>query len=67
MKIEFVPTYGNLIKELDNIIKDIPPYLRNDYAKFFSGTEIQKLLFGTADFEEEACEYCREAGWREPG
>jgi len=66
MKTEFVPTYGNLIKELDNIIKDIPPYLRNDYAKFFSGTEIQKLLFGTADFEEEASQWARDNFWSEP-
>lgn len=63
---EFIPTFGNCIKELDKIIRSIPPYFRNDYAKLFSGTEIQKLLFGTSDFEKEACEYCREAGWREP-
>jgi hypothetical protein len=63
---EFIPTLGNMIKKCDAIIKDIPPYLRYDYAKLFSGTEIQKLLFSTREFEEAAIEYCREAGWREP-
>ena len=63
---EFIPTYGKLIKELDNIIRTIPPYLRSDYAKLFNGTETQKLLFSTKDFEDEACEYCRDTGWREP-
>ena len=63
---EFIPTLGNMIEEMDRIIKDVPPYLRSSYAKLFHNTEIQKLLFGTADFEEEASEYCREAGWREP-
>ena len=63
---DFTPTFGNCIQELDNIIKVIPPYLRNDYAKLFANTEIENLLFSTAGFEEEACSYCREAGWREP-
>ena len=63
---DFIPTLGNMIKECDTILKDIPPYLRNDYAKLFNRTEIQRLLFSTGDFEERACEYCREAGWREP-
>ena len=64
--IEFIPTLGNMIKECDAIIKSIPPYLRDDYAKLFNGTEIETLLFSTKNFEEAACEYCREAGWSEP-
>lgn len=63
---EFIPTLGNMIKECDAIIKAMPPYLHNDYAKLFADTEIERLLFGTSRFEEEACNYCREAGWREP-
>ena len=63
---EFIPTLGNMIREMEKIIKTIPPYLRNDYAKLFSETEIQRLLFSTKDFEEQACDYCREAGWKEP-
>ena len=63
---EFIPTLGNCIREIDKIIEDLPPYLRNDYAKLFADTEIEKLLFGTARFEEEACLYCEEAGWRPP-
>jgi len=66
MSNEFVPTIGNCIREIDQIIKSVPPYLRSDYAKLFSGTEIQKLLFSTKDFEDQACQYCREAGWKEP-
>ena len=62
---EFIPTLGNCIREIDKIIGGLPPYLRNDYAKLFANTEIEKLLFGTARFEEEACNYCREAGWRD--
>lgn len=65
-KREFIPTLGNMIEECDVIIKDVPPYLRNDYAKLFSGTEIENLLFSSKNFEEVASEYCREAGWREP-
>ena len=63
---EFIPTLGNMIKDCDAILKDVPPYLRNDYAKLFSGTEIQKLLFSTKEFEEEASIYCEEAGWKRP-
>ena len=63
---EFIPTLGNMIEECNTIIRDVPAYLRNDYAKLFKGSEIEKLLFGTSRFEEEACNYCREAGWREP-
>ena len=63
---EFLPTLGNMIKECDAIIKDVPPYLRNAYAKLFSETEIEKLLFSTKNFEEAASEYCREAGWTPP-
>ena len=63
---EFIPTLGNMIKECDAIIKDVPSYLRNAYAELFAETEIQKLLFSTKDFEEEASKYCREMGWREP-
>ena len=62
----FIPTLGNMIKEIDIILKEVPPYLRNSYAKQFSGTEIQRLLFSTEEFEEDATEYCRGAGWREP-
>ena len=63
---EFLPTLGNMIAEIDKIIKDIPPYLRHDYSKLFKDSEIERLLFGTSRFEEAASEYCREAGWREP-
>lgn len=63
---EFVPTLGNLIGKLDDILKHIPPQLQEDYAKLFDGTEIQKLLFSSETFKEEASEYCREAGWSEP-
>ena len=63
---DFIPTLGNCIKEIDRILEDLPPYLRHDYAKLFAGTEIEELLFSTSRFEEEACEYCRKAGWREP-
>ena len=66
MNYEFIPTLGNLIIELDKIIKDIPTCLRVDYAKLFSETEIQKLLFETADFEEAASQYCRDNFWKEP-
>ena len=63
---EFIPTLGNMIQETNKIIAELPPYCRHDYSKLFSGTEIQNLLFSTKDFEEEACEYCREMGWKEP-
>ena len=66
MRNEFIPTLGNMIGEIDKIIKDVPPYLRNDYSKLFKDSEIEQLLFGTSRFEEEAYNYCREAGWREP-
>jgi len=61
-----IPTLGNIIEECDRILRDVPPCLRNDYAKLFSGTQIERLLFSTRNFEEAASEYCREAGWREP-
>lgn len=64
--MEFIPTLGNMIKEIDKIIEDIPFFLRNDYAKLFRRTEIQKLLFSTEEFKEAASDYCREVGWREP-
>jgi len=64
--MEFIPTLGNMIESIDEILVSTPPYLRNDYAKLFHETEIQRLLFGTKDFEDAACEYCREAGWKEP-
>ena len=63
---EFIATLGNMIKEIDKIILDTPPYLRDNYANLFSETAIQGLLFDAKDFEEEACEYCRKLGWREP-
>ncbi len=66
MDNEFIPTLGNMIKEIDSIIKIIPPYCRDSYAKLFAETEIQKFLFATKDFEEAASEYCREQGWKEP-
>jgi len=66
MMQEFIPTLGNMIKECDAILKDVPLYLRNDYAKLFSGTEIESLLFSTKNFEEAASMYCEDAGWRRP-
>ena len=66
MTNEFIPTLGNMITEMDKIIKDIPPYLRNDYANLFKDSEIEQLLFETSRFEEEASNYCRKVGWREP-
>ena len=62
----FLPTFGNLIAEIDKIIRTIPPCQRDDYARLFTGTETQKLLFSSKDFEEAASEYCREAGFGEP-
>ena len=63
---DFIPTLGNCIEAIDSIIRSTPPNFRNDYAKLFADTEIEKLLFSTARFEEQASEYCRESGWREP-
>ena len=63
---EFIPTLGNLISGLDAILRDEPHYLYNDYARLFRGTEIQKLLFSSKDFEEAASDYCRKEGWAEP-
>ena len=62
----FIPTLGNMIKGINSIIKDVPAYFRNDYANLFKNSEIENLLFGTSRFEEEACNYCREMGWKEP-
>ena len=63
---EFLPTLIFMIRETDSIIKNVPLHLRNSYAELFANTEIEKLLFSTANFEEQASEYCREAGWKEP-
>ena len=49
MENNFIPTLGNMIKECESIIKTIPPGLRNDYAKLFQGTEIEKLILGGCD------------------
>jgi len=62
----FIPTLGNMIKELDKIIKDMSPYERKIYARLFSGTEVQRLLFEGLDFEEEASQWARDTGWTEP-
>ena len=62
----FIPTLGNMIKELDKIIKDMSPYERKIYARLFSGTEVQRLLFEGEDFEEEASQWARDNGWTEP-
>jgi len=51
---DFVPTLGNMIKECDAILKRLPPCLRDDYAKLFIGTEIQKLL-QNLKLKEELC------------
>ena len=64
--MDFNPTIVNLIEELDKSLKSFPPGIRYTYARLFDGTEIQKLIFSTHDFEEEACEYCRSVGWKEP-
>jgi len=63
---KFIPTLGNMIEEIDKILKGLPPDCRDDYAKLFSGTLLQKVLFTSKDFEEAASEYCRDTGWREP-
>ena len=63
---EFIPTLGNMIKEIGRIIESEPPYLHKDYAKLFRGTEIERLLFDTPSFEEQACRYCEETGWKQP-
>ena len=66
MANEFIPTIGNMIARIDEDIKSFSPRLRKEYASVFNGTELQKLLFSTQDFEEAACEYCRRVGWKEP-
>lgn len=68
---EFIPTLGNMIKEYDAILRDttfrdIPKSLYPDYAKLFKGTIIEEVLFTGENFEEAACIYCEEAGWRRP-
>lgn len=62
----FIPTLGNLIGEVDKILADIPKTAYPDYAKMFKNTLIERVIFSGISFEEEATEYCREAGWREP-
>jgi len=64
---EFIPTLGNLIKEIDKILATILKTTYPDYAKTFKDTLIEKVIFSGVSFEESASEYCREAGWREPG
>jgi len=63
---EFIPTLGNLIKKTDDTLRGIPKTCYPVYARLFNGTMIEQVIFRGANFEEEACDYCREAGWKEP-
>uniref|UniRef100_A0A6M3XU00 Uncharacterized protein n=1 Tax=viral metagenome TaxID=1070528 RepID=A0A6M3XU00_9ZZZZ len=66
MSKEFIPTLGNLIKKTDDVLSDVPKSCYPVYAKLFEGTMIETIIFYGESFEEQACEYCREAGWRSP-
>mgnify|MGYP001572798338 CR=1 FL=1 len=44
MSKEFIPTLGNLIKEIDSIIKAVPIEVRDRYAALFKDTEIERLI-----------------------
>lgn len=63
---EFIPTLGNLIEECNTILATSPKSTYPDYAKLFRDTIVEKVIFSGQSFEEAACEYCREAGWRSP-
>jgi len=63
---EFIPTLGNLIQETDKILASIPKSAYPDYAKTFRSTLIEQVIFSSSSFEEQASEYCRATGWREP-
>ena len=66
MNKEFIPTLGNLIGEIDKILNSIPKATYPDYAKTFKDTLIERVIFSGDSFEEQASEYCREVGWKEP-
>lgn len=63
---EFIPTLGNLIREIEKILTSCPKSTYPDYARLFRDTLIEKVIFRGSSFEEAASEYCRKAGWGEP-
>ena len=65
-EMSMIPTFENMIKGLDDIIKNAPPFLRESLAVMFKDTEIEKLLFESERFEEQASEHFRSIGWTEP-
>ncbi len=59
-------TLGDLIKRCNACLENVPVSCYPIYAKLFEGTLIEKVIFRGRNFEEDATEYCRRVGFREP-